>query len=94
MAPNSRVHPRCRNATNPHHECSEYCFKVIAQTEDEEEKRVAHHGEGTSSQKHFAHRAGSDKSGSIEAELADNALETGHLTSARLYAEGRASLDV
>ena len=50
---------------------------MIAQTEEQEEKRVAHHGEGTSSQKRFAHRAGSDKSGSIGAELADHALETG-----------------
>ncbi|KAI3765703.1 hypothetical protein L2E82_15745 [Cichorium intybus] len=25
------VHPECRNASNPYHECSEYCFKVIAE---------------------------------------------------------------
>ncbi|KAM7479459.1 hypothetical protein LguiA_027672 [Lonicera macranthoides] len=25
------VHPDCRNAGNPYHECSEYCFKVIAE---------------------------------------------------------------
>lgn len=25
------VHPDCRNASNPYHECSEYCFKVIAE---------------------------------------------------------------
>ncbi|XP_051141510.1 uncharacterized protein LOC127258626 [Andrographis paniculata] len=28
----SRVHPDCRNASNPFHECSEYCFKIIAET--------------------------------------------------------------
>lgn len=26
-----RVHPDCRNASNPYHECSDYCFKVIAE---------------------------------------------------------------
>ena len=25
------VHPDCRNASNPYHECSEYCFKIIAE---------------------------------------------------------------
>ncbi|KAJ9564373.1 hypothetical protein OSB04_000339 [Centaurea solstitialis] len=25
------VHPDCRNSSNPYHECSEYCFKVIAE---------------------------------------------------------------
>lgn len=27
-----RVHPDCRNASNPYHECSEYCFHIIADT--------------------------------------------------------------
>lgn len=26
-----RVHPDCRNASNPYHECSEYCFNIIAE---------------------------------------------------------------
>lgn len=25
-----KVHPDCRNAPNPYHECSEYCFMIIA----------------------------------------------------------------
>ncbi|CAI9764326.1 unnamed protein product [Fraxinus pennsylvanica] len=32
MAEEGRVHPDCRNASNPYHECSEYCFKIIAET--------------------------------------------------------------
>ncbi|KAI3447927.1 hypothetical protein Pfo_004592 [Paulownia fortunei] len=31
MAEEGRVHPDCRNASNPYHECSEYCFKIIAE---------------------------------------------------------------
>ncbi|KAL2490598.1 GCIP-interacting family protein [Abeliophyllum distichum] len=31
MDEEGRVHPDCRNASNPYHECSEYCFKVIAE---------------------------------------------------------------
>lgn len=27
-----RAHPDCRNASNPYHECSEYCFKIIAES--------------------------------------------------------------
>ncbi|KAK2967301.1 hypothetical protein RJ640_004867 [Escallonia rubra] len=30
MADEGRVHPDCRNAGNPYHECSEYCFRIIA----------------------------------------------------------------
>ncbi|GAQ77882.1 pre-mRNA-splicing factor SYF2 [Klebsormidium nitens] len=33
----SRVHPRCRNASNPYHECVEFCFKVIAQQDEQGE---------------------------------------------------------
>lgn len=25
------VHPDCRNASNPYHECVDYCFRVIAE---------------------------------------------------------------
>lgn len=31
MTEEGRVHPDCRNASNPYHECSEYCFKIIAE---------------------------------------------------------------
>ncbi|XP_027089161.1 uncharacterized protein [Coffea arabica] len=31
MTKGGRVHPDCRNASNPYHECSEYCFKIIAE---------------------------------------------------------------
>lgn len=31
MTDDRRVHPDCRNASNPYHECSEYCFKLIAE---------------------------------------------------------------
>ena len=26
-----RVHPDCRNTSNPYHECSDYCFRIIAE---------------------------------------------------------------
>ncbi|KAK4785977.1 hypothetical protein SAY86_002666 [Trapa natans] len=37
------VHPDCRNASNPYHECSEYCFRIIAEAKahSEEKKSVA-----------------------------------------------------
>ncbi|KAK4284864.1 hypothetical protein QN277_001642 [Acacia crassicarpa] len=31
MSEERAVHPDCRNASNPFHECSDYCFKVIAE---------------------------------------------------------------
>lgn len=31
MSEERRVHPDCRNAPNPYHECSEYCFGIIAE---------------------------------------------------------------
>ncbi|XP_073270554.1 uncharacterized protein [Primulina huaijiensis] len=31
MAEEGRVHPDCRNASNPYHECSDFCFKIIAE---------------------------------------------------------------
>ncbi|XP_076894967.1 uncharacterized protein LOC143547422 [Bidens hawaiensis] len=31
MTAKSGVHPDCRNASNPYHECSEFCFKFIAE---------------------------------------------------------------
>uniref|UniRef100_A0A5B7BZH3 Pre-mRNA-splicing factor SYF2 n=1 Tax=Davidia involucrata TaxID=16924 RepID=A0A5B7BZH3_DAVIN len=31
MTEEGRVHPDCRNASNPYHECSEYCFRIIAE---------------------------------------------------------------
>lgn len=32
------VHPDCINASNPFHECSEYCFKRIADAKDRIER--------------------------------------------------------
>ncbi|KAJ7944077.1 pre-mRNA-splicing factor syf2 [Quillaja saponaria] len=32
MSEEGRVHPDCRNAYNPYHECTEYCFLIIAET--------------------------------------------------------------
>lgn len=32
MDEEGRVHPDCRNASNPYHECSEYCFTIIAES--------------------------------------------------------------
>ncbi|XP_075521015.1 uncharacterized protein LOC142554214 [Primulina tabacum] len=31
MAEEGRVHPDCSNASNPYHECSDFCFKIIAE---------------------------------------------------------------
>ncbi|EFJ24446.1 hypothetical protein SELMODRAFT_442403 [Selaginella moellendorffii] len=31
MEKESRVHPACINASNPYHECSQYCFRKIAE---------------------------------------------------------------
>lgn len=31
MAEEGRVHPDCRNASNPYHECNDFCFKIIAE---------------------------------------------------------------
>ncbi|KAF7142691.1 hypothetical protein RHSIM_Rhsim05G0054500 [Rhododendron simsii] len=31
MTEEGRAHPNCRNASNPYHECNDYCFKVIAE---------------------------------------------------------------
>lgn len=38
MSDEGRVHPDCRNASNPYHECSEYCFKVIAELKARSQK--------------------------------------------------------
>ncbi|KAL6958184.1 hypothetical protein U1Q18_034697 [Sarracenia purpurea var. burkii] len=43
MAEEGRVHPDCRNASNPCHECSDYCFRIIAEAKtrmDKTEERV------------------------------------------------------
>lgn len=31
MTEEGRAHPSCRNASNPYHVCSDYCFKIIAE---------------------------------------------------------------
>ncbi|KAF3965895.1 hypothetical protein CMV_009946 [Castanea mollissima] len=33
------VHPDCINASNPYHECSEYCFQIIAEAKARMEQR-------------------------------------------------------
>ncbi|CAK9167633.1 unnamed protein product [Ilex paraguariensis] len=38
MDEEGRVHPDCRNASNPYHECSEYCFKIIAEAKKQMNK--------------------------------------------------------
>lgn len=38
MTEERRVHPDCRNASNPYHECSEYCFKIIAEVKKQMNK--------------------------------------------------------
>lgn len=32
------VHPDCINASNPYHECSEYCFRKIAEAKEKFEE--------------------------------------------------------
>ncbi|CAA0828683.1 GCIP-interacting family protein [Striga hermonthica] len=41
MAEEGRVHPDCRNASNPYHECSDYCFKIIAEAKKTVDKQGA-----------------------------------------------------
>ncbi|KAI3918419.1 hypothetical protein MKX01_041739 [Papaver californicum] len=38
MAEGSRVHPGCRNASNPYHECVEFCFLRIAEVKERLER--------------------------------------------------------
>ncbi|KAI8024357.1 hypothetical protein ACSBR2_003603 [Camellia fascicularis] len=38
MTEEGRVHPDCRNASNPYHECSDYCFRIIAETKAQMDK--------------------------------------------------------
>ncbi|KAI3839130.1 hypothetical protein MKW92_035363 [Papaver armeniacum] len=42
MAEESRVHPDCRNASNPYHVCVEFCFLRIAERSKSEPKQVDH----------------------------------------------------
>ncbi|KAI4310852.1 hypothetical protein MLD38_035799 [Melastoma candidum] len=39
MSEERKVHPECRNAPNPYHECSEFCFGVIAEAKALSEKK-------------------------------------------------------
>ncbi|KAI6701040.1 hypothetical protein NL676_015364 [Syzygium grande] len=43
MSEERRIHPDCRNAPNPYHECSEYCFGIIAEAKarDRRDSEVA-----------------------------------------------------
>jgi len=38
MGEEQRVHPECINASNPYHECVEYCFWKIAEAKERREK--------------------------------------------------------
>ncbi|MCD7459369.1 hypothetical protein HAX54_040728 [Datura stramonium] len=38
MTEERRVHPDCPNASNPYHECSEYCFRIIAEAKKQMSK--------------------------------------------------------
>ena len=39
MAGERRVHPDCINASNPYHECVEYCFRKIAEAKARMDKK-------------------------------------------------------
>jgi pre-mRNA-splicing factor SYF2 len=41
MGEEQRVHPECINASNPYHECVEYCFWKIAEAKERREKEEA-----------------------------------------------------
>lgn len=41
MDENRRVHPDCINASNPYHECVEYCFRKIAEAKAQMEQKEA-----------------------------------------------------
>ncbi|XP_019441737.1 PREDICTED: pre-mRNA-splicing factor syf2 isoform X2 [Lupinus angustifolius] len=46
------IHPDCRNASNPYHECSDYCFRVIAEAKiriQKQHESVAQASGGSSS---------------------------------------------
>ncbi|XP_027366263.1 pre-mRNA-splicing factor syf2 isoform X2 [Abrus precatorius] len=52
MSEERAVHPDCRNASNPFHECSDYCFRVIAETKirvQQQESEVAEASGGSGS---------------------------------------------
>ncbi|XP_049414342.1 uncharacterized protein LOC125877067 [Solanum stenotomum] len=38
MSDERRVHPDCGNGSNPYHECSEYCFNIIAEVKKQTSK--------------------------------------------------------
>lgn len=38
MEDERRVHPDCVNASNPYHECVEYCFRKIAEAKARKDK--------------------------------------------------------
>lgn len=52
MDENRRVHPDCINASNPYHECVEYCFRKIAEAKAQMEQKEAEvlQGSGGNSQ--------------------------------------------
>ncbi|XP_068635233.1 uncharacterized protein [Aristolochia californica] len=57
MSDEGRAHPDCINASNPYHECVEYCFRKIADAkarrdQEEAEKREAETRDGASENTH------------------------------------------
>ncbi|KAI3712462.1 hypothetical protein L1987_71019 [Smallanthus sonchifolius] len=61
------VHPDCRNSSNPYHECSEYCFKVIA-----EAKKLATKNEPASLEADTRSIQPTSVAKSVQTELPDN----------------------
>ncbi|CAJ1977626.1 unnamed protein product [Sphenostylis stenocarpa] len=47
MSGERAVHPDCRNASNPFHECSDYCFRVIAEAKIKSQHRKPEVGQGS-----------------------------------------------
>ncbi|KAL2324001.1 hypothetical protein Fmac_023059 [Flemingia macrophylla] len=47
MSEERAVHPDCRNASNPFHECSDYCFRVIAETKIRSQQQESEIGQAS-----------------------------------------------
>ncbi|CAJ1977622.1 unnamed protein product [Sphenostylis stenocarpa] len=47
MSGERAVHPHCRNASNPFHECSDYCFRVIAEAKTRSQHRESDFGQAS-----------------------------------------------
>ncbi|KAH1231219.1 Pre-mRNA-splicing factor syf2 [Glycine max] len=47
MSDERAVHPDCRNASNPYHECSDYCFRVIAEAKIRSQQQESEVGQAS-----------------------------------------------